>query len=113
MGYSSGLLKDRIDILNRTVAATSKFGLDASAIPWQNDGTVWASVDWARGKQAMNAGAVDIYGVVIVRMRWNDIVTMRSRIEYDSHVYQILGDTFHADRQANTIQFQAQLVVSE
>ncbi len=56
-------------------------------------------------------GAVDVYGVVMVRMRWNSIVNERSRIVFDGKTYQILGDTFHAQRQDNTIQFHAQLLV--
>ena len=74
---------------------------------------MWASVDWAKGKGAMNAGALDVYGVVIVRMRWNSIVNERSRIVYDGKTYQIIGETFHAQRQANTIQFHAQQVIND
>jgi hypothetical protein len=61
----------------------------------------------------MNVGALDVYGVIMVRMRWNSIVNDRSRVMYDGKTYQILGDTFHAQRQDNTIQFHAQLVVKE
>jgi hypothetical protein len=45
-------------------------------------------------------------------MRWNCIVTPRSRIVYDGQTYQVLGETFHADRQDNTIQFNAQIIVN-
>lgn len=113
MAYTSDLLKDRVVILNRTEAAQNKFGLDAGGVTWEQAACVHASVDWAKGKTAMNAGALDVYGVVMVRMRWNNIITLRSRIQYDDKTYQILGDTFHADRQANTIQFHAQLVIND
>lgn len=113
MAYTSGLLKDRITILNRTEAQDTRWGKDGSGIGWQPAATVWASVDWARGKQAMNAGALDVYGTVIVRMRWNTHVNERSRIQHQGRTYQVLGDTFHADRQANTIQLHAQLVVND
>ena len=111
MGYSSGLLKHRVTILNRTTAQQGRFGLDSAGVEFESAGTVWASVDWTRGKGAMNAGALDVYGVVIIRMRWNTIINERSRILYDGKTYQIIGETFHPDRQENTIQFHAQQIV--
>ena len=113
MAYSTGLLKHRVTILNRTEAQQGSFGLDCAGIEFESAGTVWASVDWTRGKGAMNAGALDVYGVVIIRMRWNTIVNERSRILYDGKTYQIIGETFHADRQDNTIQFQAQQIIND
>ena len=113
MAYSTGILRNRVTILNRTEATQGKFGLDSSGVEFETAGTVWAEVTWAKGKQAMNVGALDVYGVIMVRMRWNSIVNDRSRVQYDGKAYQILGDTFHAQRQDNTIQFHAQLVVKE
>lgn len=113
MAYTSDLLKDRVIILNRAEAVQNRFGLDAGGVNWEQTACVYASVDWAKGKTAMNAGALDVYGVVMVRMRWNDKITLRSRIIYDEKTYQILGDTFHADKRENTIQFHAQLVIND
>ena len=113
MAYSSGILRNRVTILNRTEAQQGKFGLDSSGVEFESAGTVWAEVTWVRGKQAMNVGALDVYGVIMVRMRWNSIVNDRSRVQYDGKTYQILGDTFHAQRQDNPIQFHAQLIVKE
>ena len=113
MAYSTGLLKHRVTILNRTEAQQGRFGLDSAGVEFESAGTVWASVDWTRGKGAMNAGALDVYGVVIIRMRWNTIINERSRILYDGKTYQIIGETFHADRQENTIQFQAQQIIND
>ncbi len=113
MAYSTGILRERVQILNRTEAQVGKFGIDSSGIEFEPAGTVWAEVTWAKGKQAMNAGALDVYGVIMVRMRYNTIVSERSRIVHDGKTYQILGDTFHAQRQDNTIQFQAQQVVND
>ena len=113
MAYSTGILRNRVTILNRTEAQQGKFGLDSSGVDFETAGTVWAEVTWVRGKQAMNVGALDVYGVIMVRMRYNSIVNDRSRVQYDGKTYQILGDTFHAQRQDNTIQFHAQLVVKE
>ena len=113
MAYSTGLLRHRVTILNRTEAQQGRFGLDSAGVEFEPAGTVWASVDWAKGKGAMNAGALDVYGVVIIRMRWNTIVNERSRILHQGKTYQIIGETFHADRQDNTIQFQAQQLVND
>lgn len=112
MGYPSGMLKHCIKVQNRAEAKNSKFGIDGDGIEWEDTCTLWASVDWAKGMRAMNAGALDAYAVVLVRMRWTPFVTMRSRIVHEGVTYQILPETFHADHQANTIQFQAQAVVN-
>ena len=113
MGYSSGFLKDRITILNRKEAQQGKFGLDSAGIEWENMGCVHANVDWQRGKSGMTAGAIDAYGVKIVRMRWNNIITERSRIQYDGKTYQILPETFNPNRRENTIQFLCQQIIND
>ena len=113
MAYTTGLLKHRVQILNRTEAQQGRFGLDSAGIEFESAGEVWASVEWTRGKGAMNAGALDVYGVVMIRMRYNNIVNERSRILYEGKTYQIIGETFHADRQENTIQFHAQQLVND
>lgn len=113
MAYSTGLLKDRVTVQNRTKAQRGKFGLDSTGVEYEDVGSYWASVDYARGKQAMNAGSLDVYAVVMVRMRWNSEINLRSRIVHNGQTYQILGDTFHASRQDNTIQFHAQVIVEQ
>lgn len=113
MPYSSGFLKDRVVILNRTSAQQGKFGLDSAGIEFEPAATVWANVDWQRGKSGMTAGALDAYGVKIVRMRWNNIITERSRIQWHGRTYQILPETFNTDHQDNTIQFLCQQVVND
>lgn len=113
MAYTSGLLKHRVIILNRKEAQQGKFGLDSAGVEFEPAGTVWASVDWAKGKGAMNAGALDVYGVVMIRMRWNTIVNERSRIQWRGKTYQILPDTFNPDHQDNTIQFLCQQIINE
>ena len=113
MAYTSGLLKHRVTIMNRKEAQQGKFGLDSAGVEFEPAGTVWASVDWAKGKGAMNAGALDVYGIVMIRMRWNTIVSERSRILYEGKTYQIIGETFHSNRQENTIQFHAQQIIND
>lgn len=113
MAYTSGILRDRVTILNRLKGESGNYGLDSHGIIFKKTSEEWAEVTWAKGKQAMNAGALDVYGVIMVRMRWNTIVSERSRIIYNGKTYQILGDTFHAQRQDNTIQFHAQVLVND
>jgi phage head-tail adaptor, putative, SPP1 family len=113
MSYSSGMLKERIAILNRKDVTSGKYGIDSQGIEFEQVLCVWASVTWAKGVQAMNAGALDVYANVLVRIRWNNIITMRSRIEWQGHTYQIMPETFHADKMENTIQFNAALIVND
>ncbi len=113
MAYTTGILKDRVTILNRREAQQGKFGLDSAGIEFETAGTAWAEITWAKGTQALNAGALDVYGVKMIRMRWNTIVNERSRIVWKGKTYQIVGETFNADRQGNTIQFLAQQIVND
>lgn len=113
MAYSTGLLKHRVTILNRTEAQQGRFGLDSAGVEFESAATVWANVDWQRGKSGMTAGALDAYGVKIVRMRWNNIVNERSRIQWQGKTYQILPETFNACHQEDTIQFLCQQIVND
>ncbi len=113
MGYSSGFLKDIVIIFNRKKSVQGRMGLDSAGIEWENMGCVHANVDWQKGKSGMTAGALDAYGVKIVRMRWNSIITERSRIQWHGKTYQILSETFNPDHQGNTIQFLCQQIVND
>ena len=128
MGYSAGFLHDVIQVLNRKEAKTSKFGIDGGGVEWEEGPCLHANVDYARGKAAMNAGALDAYAVKIVRMRYNTVVTDRCRIKYeryntvvtdrcrikyDGRVFQILPETFHQNRLDDTLQFHMQLIVND
>ena len=113
MAYTAEFLKDLVAILNRKEAVQGKFGLDSTGIEWENMGCVHANVDWQKGKSGMTAGALDAYGVKIVRMRWNSIITERSRIQWQGKTYQILPETFNSSQQENTIQFLCQQIVND
>lgn len=113
MAYSTGMMRKRITILTPEAMTVGKYGRGSSGQTYKSVATVWAAVDWAKGMRTMNAGAIDVYGLVMVRMRWTDIITMRCRIVYEGQTYQILPETFHGDKQQNTIQFNAQAVINE
>ena len=104
MAYTSGLLKYRVTILNKQVA--SGFGETTSYKP---AATVWADVTWKKGQKALNEGALDAQDTMLIRMRWNNIVTRDSRLQHDGVAYQI--QSMHRDYQDNTIQITATEVV--
>ena len=103
----------RVTIQNRKEAQVGKFGKNSAGIVFENTCTVWAGVDFVKGMRAMNEGAVDVYGVVMIRMNYTDKINPRSRIVYNNDTYQILPETFHADERDMKIQFNAQMVVDK
>lgn len=113
MPFSSGFLKYMIQVLNRKAAQSSKFGLDGDGVEWEEGDCLHCNVTYSKGVSAMNAGAMDAYKVYIVRMRWTNKINMRCRVKYAGQVYQILPETFHEDRQENTIQFNMQLIIND
>ena len=113
MSYSSGMRKYRITVLNRKAAKIGKYGVDSSGAEWEETTCLWADVQWAKGKTALNAGAVDAYGVELVRMLWTNQINIRSRIVFQGQTYQIMPETFHPDKQDNTLQFNMQLVIND
>lgn len=104
MGYSAGMLDRRVTILNRSEQTVGRYGIDSDGVGWKESCTVWANVSWARGVSAMREGSSDVYGMLMVRMRWNSHVTRRSRLLIDGVTYEVVGETFHPDYRGNTIQ---------
>ena len=104
MPYSSDILRYRVTILNKQLA--SGFGETTS---YQPAATVWADLTWNKGVKALREGALDAYDTVLIRMRYNDVVTRDSRLQHGGVTYQI--QSLHADRQANTIQITATEIV--
>ena len=104
MAYTSGLLKYRVKILNKQVA--SGFGETTSYKP---AATVWADITWSKGSKALREGALDAYDTVMIRMRYNDVVTRDSRLQHGGVTYQI--QSFYPDYQENTIQITATEIV--
>ena len=106
MGYSSGLLKHHVTILNKVTA--TKFG---ETTRYEKAAEVHADVSWSKGVKALREGSLDAYDTVLIRMRWNNIVTRESRLECDGKTYQI--QSLHADRQDNIIQITATEVITK
>lgn len=106
MGYSSGFLKHHVTILNKVTA--TKFG---ETTRYEKAADVHADVSWSKGVKALREGALDAYDTVLIRMRWNNIVTRDSRLQCDGVTYQI--QSLHADRQDNIIQITATEVITK
>ena len=104
MAYSTGLLRHRVTILNKQVAAG--FGETTS---YQAAATVWADVTWLKGVKRLAEATLDAMDTVMIRMRYNTIVSRDSRLEHDGVTYQI--QSMHRDYQDNTIQITATEVV--
>jgi SPP1 family predicted phage head-tail adaptor len=104
MGYSSGILRERVTIKNKTGSAA--FGDKTS---YEEVATVWANVTWKKGQKSLNEGALDSVDTVLIRMRWNNIVTRDSLLLHNGTTYQI--QSFHADYHENTIQITATEIV--
>lgn len=104
MAYTSGLLKYRVTILNKQAAA--EFGATTSYEP---AATVWANVTWQKGVKRLAEASLDAMDTVMIRMRYNTIVSRESRLEHDGVTYQI--QSLHRDYQDNTIQITATEVV--
>ena len=113
MAYQAGFRYEIIIPLNRKAATVGKYGIDSGGIQWEEGPCLHANVDYARGKSAMNAGALDAYAVKIVRMRWTNVFNERSRVKYLDKTYQIIPETWNANRREDTLQFLMQLIVND
>lgn len=108
MGYSSGMLDKRVTILTKKDPASLGFG---ETTKFEAAACVWANVTWKKGQKALNEGALDSMDTVMVRMRWNKIVSRDSQLECDGVRYQI--QSLHPNKQGNTIQITATEIVTK
>lgn len=106
MAYSTGLLKHRVKILNKVLPTQADFG---ETTQYEVKSCVWADVTWSKGVKALREGALDAYDTIMVRMRYNSVVTRDSRLLIDEVTYQI--QSMHRDYQDNIIQITATEVV--
>ena len=106
MGYSTGIMNHRVVILNKKDADKLGFGETPKFEPVC---CVWANVTWTKGVRALREGALDAYDTVMIRMRWNNIVTRDSLLECMGVTYQI--QSLHADYQDNIVQITATEVI--
>ena len=108
MGYSTGMLKHRVEVL-KLVKADSEYGAGTGAQTFEWVCCVWADVSWKKGVENLNEGALDGVDTVMFRMRWNGLVNRECFLRYEGVTYQIMS--FHADKMENTVQITAVEVV--
>ena len=70
---------------------------------------MWADVTWTKGMKRLTESSLDAMDTVMIRMRYNTIVSRDSRLQHDGVTYQI--QSMHRDYQDNTIQITATEVV--
>lgn len=92
--------------MNKVMPTQGEFG---ATTRYEPASTVWASVTWSKGVKALREGALDAYDTIMVRMRYNTVVTRDSRLLIDEVTYQI--QSLHRDYQENSIQITATEVV--
>ena len=108
MGYSTDILNHMVAILNKKATTDKKFGEKTT---YEQVACVHADVTWKKGQKALNEGALDAVDTVMVRMRWNNIISRESRLECEGVMYQI--QSLHADRRQDTIQITATEIVTK
>lgn len=106
MAYTTGMLNKRVTILARQRASGGDRGRGSGEPTFTEAGTVWGAVTWTRGSRPLQEGALEAYDVVMIRMRWNDMVNRDCRLACEGKTYQILQ--LSEDRQDNQIQIIAQ-----
>lgn len=83
-----------------------KSGRGSGGVRYKNVGVVNGSLKWNKGQRAMMEGALEAYDVVMIRMRWTDMVDKDCRLTCEGKTYQILQ--FNDDYRENIIQIIAQ-----
>ena len=104
-GYDAGMRSKRITIARRSETTGGQFSQRSAGQKYETVGTFWAAEDFNKGTKSLREGAVDAYDTVMFRMNWYPDIDRWCIIKYDGMWYQITS--FHADRQANTIQMTA------
>ena len=106
MGYSASILRWHVAILKKKEPAEKAFG---ETTEYETVACVHANVTWKKGQKSLNEGALDSIDTVLIRMRWNNIITRDCLLECEGVTYQI--QSLHADKQENTIQITATEIV--
>lgn len=103
-GYPASMRRHKVTILNKVTA--SEFG---SSTRYEAADTVHAGVDWNRGVAALREGALDKYGIIVIRMNYTPVATRDSRYQWKGRIFQ--ATDFWADEFENKIQITAQEIV--
>ena len=110
MGYPSGKLHYRIDILQR-VQAASRFSAASGKVTYQRLRTVWGGYSFDKGTKSMREGALDAYNFVMFFFHASVKVNRENFIGFKGKVYQIMS--LNEDDQDDKIQITAVEIVGK
>ena len=99
----------RVTFLQKTESDGGKFGRGAAAPTWEESFVCWANVTFARGTKALRHGALDAYGVIMVRTLYQPKANRTMRLQYDNRTWEI--ESYNADRTTNDLQITAHEVI--
>ena len=103
MAYSTGILNKRVAVCNpASITTEGKFGRQSAGRSYEYVGTFWAAVDFNKGQKSLREGAVDAYDTLMIRMRWNSKVNVRSMIVWEGRTFSVRS--CNIDKQLNQIQ---------
>ena len=104
MAFDSGFLDKRAKVA-RPSFVRGEFGRNSRRTEWEPIGTIWVNLKYTKGMNALTAGMIEAYDVVMIRCRFYPFITRDCRMTISGKTYEI--DTLNADREANTIQITA------
>lgn len=108
MGYETGKLKYRVEILRR-VQVPSKFSAGSGKVTYEPVRKVFAGYSFNKGTKAMREGALDAYDVVMFFFHASVPINRNNFIGFKNKVYQITS--FNDDYAEDKIQVTAVEIV--
>jgi hypothetical protein len=104
MGYSTGMMKYRVQVAKRAADESATFGKSGQP-KYEIIGTFWMGETFNKGVKAMREGALDAYDTVMFRCRFIKQLDRWCLLKYHGKWYQITS--FQEDYQENQIQMLA------
>lgn len=83
---NNGRLKNRIDILE-PIKTTNKLGQDA--VVYRNKKTVWCEIRPLRGKEYLEAVALNAKTTYKITMRYTEDITEKNYLRYKNKIFNI------------------------
>lgn len=108
--YSAGIRNERVSVLWPRGAVDGAYGRRSGGVVYDLKCTLWAAVDFVRGVKALQAGAVEVYDTLMVRMQWSGKVRRDSVIVWRGRAYLIMS--LNGNRLANTMQLTVREMTS-
>jgi hypothetical protein len=104
MGYSTGMMKYRVQVAKRATDESASFGKSGQP-KYEILGTFWMGETFNKGVKSLREGALDAYDTVMFRCRYNKQLDRWCLLRYNGKWYQITS--FQEDYQENQIQMLA------